>query len=462
MAAPALTAESTEYRVVLILPASGAVLTVDHLGRLPRVWIPSRTRITPRLHAAINAAWGVRGVVLDYLSLDKDSSPCAILELLSEDVPSALSAVALEKIAEDELSEHERTFIHSLLRGETTTYLSRIGWLPEAVHWVEETTGERILSLQNIEQLNAGGGFALLRFPMQSGRSYWLKATGEPNAQEASISLYLSELCPDAVPEVLGVRATWNAWLMPNTRSTYAEFPSDSCERLHMLKCAVTAMAELQRQTIGREAELFVAGAFDQRVNVLRRDSGLLFEQIGEAMSLQTSANATRIEGAQLRELHSTFDATCDLIETLAMPATLLHGDMNASNLLYRDGRCQFLDWSEAYIGFPFVTLQHLLLLNQPNDMQLKSSGDRALIDRYREVMKDICGADAMDQAVVCMPLIAVASALYGRGTWLRSSLEDRERRQVYVRTLARHMQQAAYATPLLEAVFGNGSTCIA
>ncbi|HEY5214715.1 MAG TPA: phosphotransferase [Acidobacteriaceae bacterium] len=451
--APAL--ECTEYRVVLIHPASRTLLAVDGAGelRLPSINVPANTRVVPRLHKVMVTGWGIHGLVLDFLSMEEGSSPCAIVELISENAPSALRAASVEQISESDLSERERALLYALLRGETESPFSRLGWLAEATHWVEQATGATITSMLDIEQFNAGGAFALLRFPMRNGRSYWLKATGWPNAHELPVTLFLSKLCPGHLPEILDVRPAWNAWIMPDKRTSDPMLPAVPAQCLALLECAVTAMAELQVRTIGCNAELLAAGGFDQRVGVLRADSELLFERIREAMSLQTSTKAPRIEGERLVRLHRTFDATCDFVEEMAIPATVLHGDMNAGNVLYDDGHCQFIDWSEAYIGYPLVTLQHLLLLNQPGDVQLKTRWDRTLIDRYRAVMNEVCSQNAMDQGIACMPIIAAASAMYGRGEWLRSSIANNPHRQVYVRTLARHMDQAARDTALLDVV---------
>ena len=103
-----------------------------------------------------------------------------------------------------------------------------------------------------------------------------------------------------------------------------------------------------------------------------------------------------------------------------------------------------FVDWSETYLGHPFVTLQHLLLMNCPDDAQLKPEWDRILIERYRAAMRGIIDSYAFERAIVCMPMIAAASALYGRGAWLRSPLAEVSYRQPRIRTLARYMARAS------------------
>jgi hypothetical protein len=162
-------------------------------------------------------------------------------------------------------------------------------------------------------------------------------------------------------------------------------------------------------------------------------------------MTRQTSTKAPVIDKARLHKLHLTFDALCDSLDMLEIPPMLLHGDMNTGNVLYDNGQGQFIDWCETYVGHPFATLQHLLLLNQPEDAWLKSKWDAELIDCYRAVMKEVLDPDAFDQAIATMPFLAAASSLYGRGDWFGSLSSLPAQRQARIRTLARCMDRAAY-----------------
>ena len=124
------------------------------------------------------------------------------------------------------------------------------------------------------------------------------------------------------------------------------------------------SLAELQIETAGQECLLFGAGAFDQRLDVIRRNADRLFAYVAEAMSLQTSTKAPQIGPGRLKELREILQRACDHAERMGIPPTILHGDMNLGNLVFTEDSCQFIDWSEGYVGHPLVTLQHLLLLN--------------------------------------------------------------------------------------------------
>lgn len=445
-------AENQEYRIAMIHPVSKAVLTTDGTGALPRISIPVYTRVTQQAHRAIEAAWSLRGFILDYLSSERDSSPCAVLELLHSEISASLRWRTVDEI--DDLTREERRSILSIIREDSTSSLLRVGWVYEAIEWVENVTGEALQSVSEIEQLNAGGGFTLLRLPMRSERSYWLKATAAPNSHELPITVILSKLCRGYVPEVLDVKPEWNAWLTADGGTAHWQLPSCSEQRFHVLECAATVMAEIQCRTTGCEEELIAAGACDHRIDTLRSESELLFERIGQAMHLQTSIKAPRLELSRLHELRTVFNEVCDFLHSLAIPNSIIHGDMNLGNVLFGDHGCRFIDWCEAYVGHPLVTLQHLLLMNVPGDVHRKAIWDRRLIERYCAVMNEICDPDALARAVPCMPLIAAASAMYGRGKWLRSPVADApSHRQMWIRTLARYMDRAARDSALLNAV---------
>jgi hypothetical protein len=389
-------------------------------------------------------------MIVDYLTTDDGTSPCAIAELLHGEVPGELRGIQPEQLPSYELSERERALLLATLDGDTKSPFGGIGWIDEAIAWVETVTGRRVSSKADVEQYNAGEGFSLVRLRMEGGCDYWLKATGVPNVHERRVTSLLSKLCRDYVPEVVAEQAAWNAWLMRDDGDHIAALPREASGVMRLLKGAVQSLTELQMRTVGSELDLLEAGAFDHRTRVLRTEAEALFAYMDEAMGLQTSTKVARIETKRLRELQSLFEDVCSYLEDLGLPDTVLHGDMNLANILVADERCVFIDWSEAYVGNPLVTLEHLLLLNQIEDPSVKASCDRRLRETYRSAMSKTCDPRAVDAGFACMPLIAAASAIFGRGDWLRTPSRNEQRRQTYVRAIARHMDRAAREPVLL------------
>jgi hypothetical protein len=446
--------ETTEYRLVLVMPESRKVLAISDVDgyHLPSIRIPQWTRPAEQLQEAIDAAWKLRALILDFFH---GSPLCAVAEVLVPGQPIGLKAVSLQQLRTSELSEQRRAQIASILDGDShaSSPFSRVGWIDEAITWLESETGRKLSSKRAIEQYNAGGEFALIRFRMEDDWDYWLKATGQPNVHELSITTLLSKLCGDYLPELISSKPTWNAWLMSGEATRVTELPTAPLPLFTLLQDAVECMAKLQMKTQGRNLDLLDAGAFDQGMQAFQTHAAELFDYLEEAMSLQISTEVPRLEKKRIQELRAVFEEVCQRVEQLGICETIVHGDMNRGNILTGVGHCQFVDWSEAYLGNPLVTLQHLLLLNKVESPEVRDFINLILKQRYLDAWVASCDPEAFTEGFVYMPLLAIASTLYGRGDWLTSPQRNDPCRQSYARSLARHMDRAAREPKLVEAL---------
>jgi len=455
LAAGELILETIEYSVILVQPDSRRVLAFDAVGgyRLLRVRIPENRRRAEQLRKAVKNACGLHVLILDLIPAGDGSPPCAVAEVLVPDRNRELEEIRLEQVSSSELSEPQRAHVASLLSGDTDSPFTQIGWIEEAIQWIESVTDGKLSSKSGIEQYNVGGSFSLVRFQMDDDRYYWLKATGASNAHELAVTSLLSKLGEDYLPEMISSRPAWNAWLMSGEASGVTELPSDCFELFRLLEDAVESMAHLQMKTEGHGLDLLHAGAFDQSTEVFQAHSEALFDYLEEAMSLQTSTKAARLEKRRLQEIRAIFGHVCRRIEELDLPETIVHGDLNDGNLLTGLGHCQFIDWCEAYVGNPLISLQHLLLLNRVESAEIRAFINRVLKARYKDVWTAMCDPEDLEEGLVYMPILAAASALYGRGDWLTTSQRDQTHRQAHARCLARHMDRAARAPELLLAL---------
>jgi uncharacterized protein (DUF952 family) len=329
--------ETSGYQLILIEPDARKVRAMETVDgyRLPSVRITNWTRPAKELQRAIQAAWKLHVVVLDILVLSDETPFCAVAEILLSANPVELKAVAFEQLRLPELSEEQRSQLVSLLAGGSLSNspFSQLGWIDHAITWLESETGKRLVSKSRIEQYNAGGAFSLVRFPMEDDSSYWLKATGHPNAHELSITSLLSDLGSNYLPKIIASRPAWNAWLMSGEATQSAEDPADPFEHFRVLEDAVESMAELQIKTKDSRLDLLDAGAFDQSIKVFQTHSEALFDYLQEAMSLQTSTRVHRLDKTRLREIHAIFKEVCHRVEDLDLPDTIVHGDMNGGNI---------------------------------------------------------------------------------------------------------------------------------
>jgi hypothetical protein len=456
MATTAVILESVEYRVVLIESDSRAVLALDTGDgcKLPRVRIPKRMRPVQQLRKAIRFTWGLHVLILDFVPTDGSSLPCVIAELLTPLAKQRLQQIAPSQLSSFELTEAEHSALLSVLEGESKSPFTRIGWLNEAAAWIEAATGRKVSRNADIEQLNAGGAFALVRFRADDGWNCWLKATGEPNTHELSTTALLSQLCGGYLPEFLASKPQWNAWLTSAEGTGFIDLPANPCELFRLLEDAVGSLAELQLRTVGAEAELLDAGAFDQRLDVLSSRSDVLFDYLDEVMELSASRQLPPVGRESLDEIRTAFKLLCGRLQHLGIPETIVHGDMNPGNIVINHEHCQFIDWSEAYVGHCLVTLDHLLLLlNSIENPNTRTYMKASLKQRYAAVWATVCNPDAFEEGFRYMPLMAAASALYGRGGWLNSPERYDICRLAYARTLATYMDRAMRRPELQEAL---------
>ena len=440
-------AETTSFRMIMVQPGSRTILAVDTAGSLflPRVSVLKGTRLTEQLQKEVKSRWGLVAAVLEFLP----SRDCVVAEILAPGVNPQLRAVALNNISGYELTEADRACAQSILEGSHSSPLSRIGWIDEAIAWVEGSVGKRLRSNSDLEQFNAGGGFALLRFQMLDGTEYWLKATGAPNIHEYSVTAYLSGRpvsdgeAHGFVPRIISARPQWNAWLTSGEARPISLIEPDDSQAYLILEKAVRSFSRLQVAVVGQEADLIRSGAFDHRLDLLVKRSEELFDYLQEAMTFQTSVKVPRIEKSRLKALHRIFVEVCHEVSALGIPDSIVHGDLNQGNILF-GGHCQFIDWSEACVGNPLISLQHLLMLNKTGNASRERHRNLCLRRAYCHEWRTLCDVHTLYRGLRFMPILAAVSALYGRGVWLTTSERDKPHRQSFSRTIARIIDQAA------------------
>jgi hypothetical protein len=447
--------DAKPYRVVLVHPGSRGLYALESEGHvcLVRILVEQGTRPARQLQVRLRDEWGLAVVILDILEKSDSVSPCAIAELLQSEVPREFRSVRSEQLPSCELSEQERILLQAMLNGDSASPFARIGWIHEAIAYLEESIGRKVSSAADVDQYNASGAFCLVRFRMKDEGDFWLKATGAPNTHERVVLSLLSRLCRGFVPEVVAEIPSWNAWFMRGEGDGIAMLPNEVSGVLRVLGAAVHTLAALQIRTVESQWDLFQAGAVDHRTHVLRSEADALFSYMEEAMANQTSTKVPRIEPKRLLELQKLFEDVCSCMEDLNVPDTVLHGDMNLGNIVVAQDRCVFIDWCEAYVGNPLVTLEHLLLLNPIEDEVLKPSCDKHLKERYRRAMSGICDPRFLEEGFALAPVVAAGSAIFARGDWFRTPLRDDPRRQAYVRSVARSMDRAARQPALRRAL---------
>jgi hypothetical protein len=443
------------YRLVLISPDSRRCLieNVNGTARLPRVAIPKWTRLAEEISHVLLDNWGLKVVVLDLLAGEGGDSGCVLAELCGSkrEPHPALNNVwcSTADLAAGELSNAERAAVESLIATGSTGRgaFSRLGWLDDAMTWMASELSDRDFRFSGeFKQFNANASFCLIRLGNSNGPAYWLKAVGEPNLKEYSITMALAKHCPKYVPNIAAARRDWNAWVMEDAGNRLAE-PL----LLHELESAVISLAELQKCAIANQEILLSSGCFDQRATVLHAHIPELIEYLVGAMAKQTSTKVSRVTESRLRQIGSILSDASVEMEALGIPKTLIHNDFTLGNILFDGSRCVLTDWAEGGIGTPQLTYQHLraYVSRDTRGLHLLVTLDRI----YKRAWSDVLTEYQHDRALILAPLLALASHLVGRGTSLGSGCNQDPHLQRYARGLARHMDRTAAAPELMGAL---------
>ena len=431
-----------EVRLVLIAPRTRNVAVIRNSKELPRVQIAAGARFVPALQSAISVAWGLRVFVLRRLSGVGASVSIVAAELCGEDIPKSWELVGLTHALLSTLPEAERHALEQLIALPDGSKVGAIGWNRVACAWAEDTLKVQMGSDCPIEQYDGGDTYALLRLLDINGKAYWLKATDSFHRHELAITSLLDRLGETSTPRVLAVHAAWNAWLMLEDGTPLQQLPATPDELTRVLGSAVRSLAKIQLNTLADSDRLFAAGAIDQRLERLQSDAHRLFQYIASASRNDASRDPVGTSHS-LSVIEATFVEACDRALELTLPVALLHGDLNLGNLAFSARGCRILDWSESYMGFPQTSLQHLLLLNPIRDCKARCVANRQLEHLYQSVMSEAIDNRAIAAGLQLAPMIAAASALYGRGDWGDAPEAAGTPRHTFARIILHHLDAA-------------------
>jgi hypothetical protein len=329
-----------------------------------------------------------------------------------------------------QLEGHER---------DSASPFARRGWLAQLREWTADIVVRLGFELAGpLRQYNAGTTFNLIRFET-TGPALWVKAVGEPHLREFPITLKLAELFPKFVPEILGTKADWNAWISREVEGTNLGVARDVAP----WKKAATDIARLQLESVSRSDSILDSGAHDLRVDKLLMSVDPFFDLVARLMDEQAKVPPATLSRPEQSLLKLRIKDSLTLLEDLRMPNALGHLDLNPWNIIVSANGCVFLDWAEAYVGHPFFSLEYLLQhfrREVGEDAVLESEVVSAYTAPWRQLFSD----DRTSEALALTPLAAVFAYAAGTDEW-KDETRLRDLSVVaYFRSLARRMNREA------------------
>lgn len=440
------------YRI-LLLQKNGSELLISGERppfTLPCVEIPRWERVAENVIAAVRKRYGISAMCLftpELSATTTDDEPPLYQVMETREArtaaPDETSWLRVNAFLDESFADRQDSVaiadmlrqIAEFQRGETNGPFGRPGWIEELSSWLQREIEQYGLRLSGeFRQLNGSTTFALLRLET-NGQAVWFKAVGEPNLREFPISVTLSRLFPGFVPTVIATHPAWHGWLTAEFPSSTLDEVSDAC----VWQRAARTMAELQVASVEKTDQLLEAGCKDLRVTSLLTLVDPFLEVTSRLMEQQQKTPPPVIERDELRTLGMQIKEALSAWAQLDIPDTLGHLDFNPGNILCSANQCVFLDWAEAYVGPPFLTLEYLrehLVRLRREDINLGAD----VVKPYETTWRRIVSPEAVSTALDLAPVLAVFAYAAGTEAW-RDSAKLREPRIAgYLRSLTRRM----------------------
>jgi aminoglycoside phosphotransferase (APT) family kinase protein len=180
-----------------------------------------------------------------------------------------------------------------------------------------------------------------MRAPTDAG-AVWFKAVFPPFHHEPAVTRLLAETFGDTVPRVVAIEPD-EGWLVTDDLGAASASDGDDAIR----GVAARTLVAIQVAMAPRTAELSSLGCPARPIATLPRELARLFDERPRLPGVP--------DGVDLAELLARVEGAVASVESLGVPASLVHGDFHAGNVADVGGRTVIYDWSDAAIGNPLV-----------------------------------------------------------------------------------------------------------
>jgi hypothetical protein len=252
-------------------------------------------------------------------------------------------------------------------------------WYEQASAWIQaglERSGRHMSG--SIEWVHTRAWSVFARVPTREGVVYF-KAPLPPPGFEAALTQTLARWRPDCMLPVLAVDLDRGWMLSADAGVTLRSLGQTPAQLEHWHK-VLPLYVEVQIELATRVDEILALGTPDRRLAQLPQLYDQLLEDT-ENLRVDQSPGMTRDEHRRLIKLRPRFAAECEQLAGYDLPATITHEEIHENNVIIRDGRYVFTDWSDSSVAHPFFTMlvtlratAHWLKLEEsgPEIMQLR------------------------------------------------------------------------------------------
>jgi Phosphotransferase enzyme family len=446
------TTGADTYRLIVTRRNASEILLLTRgpASGLPIVEIAQGQRIAEQLTAELYAHWGCRAYCLFLPNRAPGLPYCGVMEATDlEQIspagtcwkPLDVATCAAVDPAEDRTVLEKSIKEWAEYRREPSQALfTKPGWLSELLAWAQEQLsplGARLTG--SFAQLNASPRFSLIRLETNDS-AVWFKATGPPNRHELPLTVCIARLFPGYVPELLGVHAAWNGWL---TREVPGRTLDHHGTELACWSTAAGDLARLEILSMGKQPELLGSGCMDLRLPRLIEEVDPLMDRMRGLMAAQQKQTPARLTDSELNSLRDCLKQACSLLSELSLPDTLGHLDFNPGNIIVSLEGSVFLDWAEACLTNPLVTLEYLCEHFRRNCTDDRGATGK-LIAAYMERWEPLVSLDGLKPASLLSPLVAAFAYTVAAGSRHPFGTAESGFAAGYLRSLGRRMFREA------------------
>ena len=229
----------------------------------------------------------------------------------------------------------------------------RRAWRARAIAWAGRRLRERGLAITGeAEQFHVRPWSTVIRLPTERGTVFF-KATWPPQRFEAGLTAAIAQWAPDDVGRTLAIDAK-RGWLLledagPRLRQTITK--DRDIRHWHRV---LPQYAELQIAMSSHIRQALKLGTPDRRATALARQYARLLEE-PYLLRVGLDEGLTKAQEIKLRDLSRHVRAWAG--EISIVPDTIQHDDLHDGQVFLRDGHYRILDWGDACVSHPFLSM---------------------------------------------------------------------------------------------------------
>jgi hypothetical protein len=231
------------------------------------------------------------------------------------------------------------------------------GWHTQVEEWLAaelERLGRPLTG--PVEQVRVWELSCVLRAPTTAGDVWFKTSIASPLfVNEGVVMRALAGLFPDHVPAPLAVEPE-RGWMVLAGFGTRAGWDAS----LEAVEAVARTFARMQVEAAGHVDLLLAAGCHDRRLDRLAARAEAWLPEVGADGRLPAMDAATWLTGDEADALAAALPrirAACEELAALAVPPSLVHGDLHLANVAEGPRGPLIFDWTDACVAHPFLDL---------------------------------------------------------------------------------------------------------